>query len=300
MKATTLFITALLLVFALFVLLPHSTMSKKNKDDIGSGKKKKKEDSHRIDAGTSECTGKEKSGDKCMLVIGQLRPTQLPYGRLATKCKSDKFEGYKKLQKLTDYLVGHPVPVVIGPDREFYMTDHHHMVRAYYDSNFVHFDYTEDKMNRVVFVEVIDNQSNHFSPQYMNQFWDWMLRMNYTYPLDNHGRPLNVTTDLPKDVTQLANDPFRSLSFLVRSYGGYGKVDNFFFLEFVWANYFRRSNEFTSLAKSGTFAWTLEETEMLNSFKPAMKLSKSAVSGNLPGYGKGEKSNPGCDMWDDL
>lgn len=263
------------------------------------------------------CTGHESIGAQCTLTIRQLRPTQLPFGRLAAKCKQDKFESFAKKSKLETYLLEHPVPVVIGASQiknssskknekknnfqlQFFMTDHHHMVRAYFDATFSRFDWERDPWQRTVVVEVVNRNTE--TPTDSKSFWQWMIGNNYSYAYDEHGRPLvDIQRDLPRNVTQLVNDPYRSLSFLVRSYAGYGKVPSLFFLEFVWANYFRKQGgDFAGLGSRAQEPWSVEEHEMDVLFGPAMELALSPVSKHLPGYGTGEVKLPGCAMWNDF
>jgi hypothetical protein len=73
------------------------------------------------------CTGTERVGAVCQIVALQLAPTQLAYGRLASNCKTEKFESFDSKKKYEKYIEEHPVPVVRGPDH-YYIVDHHHLV----------------------------------------------------------------------------------------------------------------------------------------------------------------------------
>ena len=126
-----------------------------------------------------------------------------------------------------------------------------------------------------------------------------MIQNNYTYLYDQNGDPV-TPNQLPTNVTLLVNDPFRSLSYVVRKYGGYGKA-NVYFQEFIWGNFFRQSGEFTKLQYSAQLPmWQDEEKQLENSFKDAVDLAKSKKAKNLPGYGKGEKKKPSCSIWKHL
>jgi hypothetical protein len=247
----------------------------------------------------SYCKPNEKTGTLCLLRVGQLRPTQLPYGRLEVICKVEKFEDYKKEKKLVEYLDTHPVPVVIGPHGQYFITDHHHLVKAYHDAQFTNFDYEKNPMLRPLVVQVVQNVNGTGMDQ--KTFWNWMEKNHYAYPLDQNGKPLNLTTGLPGNITGLVNDPFRSLSYVVRSYGAYGKnAQSVFFLEFVWADFLRQSGDFSKLEQSATLSWKVEEAQLEKAFKHAMKLCTSSAAKDLPGYGEGQVDIPKCKMWSNL
>jgi hypothetical protein len=239
-----------------------------------------------------ECTGEEMPDDQCLIRLSSLRPTQVAFGRLAALCKQQDMEDYSSVQDLQQYLNKNPIPIVIGDNGQFYATDHHHLAIALYNSDF-EFVYTQQGNERFVPVTIIDNQNGKKSEA---QFWQYMQLKNYTYLYDQHGKSITYK-QLPQSITQLLNDPFRSLSYLVRKFGGYGKVD-IFFQEFIWANYFRYSGGFSSLEKAGDNSNPMiEETQLESIFAQALKMAKSKDASFLPGWDKGEKDKPTCALW---
>jgi hypothetical protein len=70
-----------------------------------------------------------------------------------------------------------------------------------------------------------------------DRFWRVMDFHQLAHPYDENGNRLTFA-DIPKNVTELRNDPYRSLAGFVRSSGGYAK-DSTPFTEFLWADYFR-------------------------------------------------------------
>ena len=61
--------------------------------------------------------------------ILDLRPTQMTVGMREVKEKRKRFKE-QDAEKLSKTLGKHMIPVVIGPDKRYYVVDHHHMARA--------------------------------------------------------------------------------------------------------------------------------------------------------------------------
>ena len=64
-----------------------------------------------------------------------------------------------------------------------------------------------------------------------------MQRMKYVYPVDENGVKKTIA-DIPKNLTDLKDDPYRSLAGFARNAGAFLKVWTPF-AELKWANYFR-------------------------------------------------------------
>src|SRR5260370_4126466 len=65
--------------------------------------------------------------------IMELRPTQMTLGMHEVEQKRKVWRAYdaKKLERV---LASHMVPVIIGPGKTPYLTDHHHLARALHDN----------------------------------------------------------------------------------------------------------------------------------------------------------------------
>lgn len=79
------------------------------------------------------CKSSDPPGTVCTLPVGQLRPTQFAVGSVAVTCKADHI-ATKSKKKLKKYLEDErrQVPAVVGPEGNFYITDHHHLSTALY------------------------------------------------------------------------------------------------------------------------------------------------------------------------
>ncbi len=60
---------------------------------------------------------------------------------------------------------------------------------------------------------------------------------NWLHPYDAEGRPC-AWKELPRDLSGLVDDPYRSLASDVREAGGFAKTQTPY-SEFLWADYFR-------------------------------------------------------------
>ncbi len=185
----------------------------------------------------------------------ELRPTQMTIGmvEVALKRQSWKAENPKKL---SEFLGAHMVPVVVGPGERRFLIDHHHLALALHDEGV-----------DSVFVTVVAD----FHKLGASEFWNMMDFHGWTHPFDGKGRRRDYA-DLPKTVTDMEDDPYRSLAGRLRAIGGYAK-DTTPFSEFVWADFLRRRIKPKDVRKSFEAA-----TEK------ALALAKSDEANYLPGW----------------
>src|SRR5258708_7022283 len=63
--------------------------------------------------------------------IRELRPTQMAVGMIEVDEKADKLHHLANHpDELKDFLASNPEPVVLGPGKERYIIDHHHLALA--------------------------------------------------------------------------------------------------------------------------------------------------------------------------
>ena len=187
--------------------------------------------------------------------IRKLRPTQMTLG-MHEVGKKRKGWGDAKAAKLDSFLERHMVPVVIGPGKELYLIDHHHLARAL----------LEEKVDSV-FVTVVDDLSMIKG----QSFWTYMEFHGWAHPYDGKGRR-RAYADLPKSIADMTDDPYRSLSGELRNAGGYAK-DAQPYAEFVWADFLRPLIKAKAINKDFAAALAL-----------AMKRAKSEEASYLPGW----------------
>src|ERR1700761_5308242 len=188
--------------------------------------------------------------------ILSLRPTQMTVGMIEVEEKKERWLK-EKAKKQDKDLAKHMVPVVLGPDERHYVVDHHHMARALHEAG-------EEK----VFITVIADLSM-VDP---DAFWNVMDNKRWVYPFDAKGERHHYK-DIPKSVTGLKDDPYRSLAGALRRDGGFAK-DTTPFSEFLWADFLRPKISRKSI-----------ESSFKKALKEAMKLAQDKkLAVYLPGW----------------
>ncbi len=196
-------------------------------------------------------------GDTCKMAINDLELTQFAVGM---RIVDRRYEKLLKMShdELRDYLMDHPVPVVLAPDGRYYMTDRHHQTLAAL------------RVGREnVFATLLRDFSKLPS---MVAFWKRMEERKLVYLFDEHGKGPHEPANLPKHVRYLKDDPYRSLADDVQAGGGYFKK-HVPFQEFYWAQFFRLR------VKIGS-----GEDGYWQSVKNAVRLAKTSAARGLPGY----------------
>jgi hypothetical protein len=187
----------------------------------------------------------------------ELRPTQFALGTKDIDFKAKKLKNMSPKQRKR-YLTDRPVQVVIGPNKIYYIIDHHHLVRAAWEAGI-----------KKVPVEVKLNLSH----MRIGEFWQALNKVRFVYPYDQFGKKQKYKL-FPMDVRGMADDPYRSLAWSVREEGGFDKV--FIpFAEFRWANFFRKHIDIEYV-----------RSNFDGSVRRALKLCKSSSAANLPGFKK--------------
>ena len=156
------------------------------------------------------------------IAIDDLRPTQITVGMREVEGKRKRWH-LKNEQQRSGFFGKHMIPVILGPKKRHYIIDHHHLARALHD----------EQVPQVLVSIVAD-----LSRLEKSAFWTFLDSRGWTHPYDADGRR-RVFGDIPKSVTQLLDDPFRSLAGELRRAGGFAK-DTTPFSEFLWADFLRR------------------------------------------------------------
>lgn len=260
------------------------------------------------EAAAEGADGKEDEPREMRIDVLQLHPTQLAVGmyqvsfkcgRLKAMFDRDRKEGSSSLE---DYLREHPVPVVRGPKGQLYLTDHHHLAAALVKLETQvgegrvpqpHYGFADKKLGR----------HWHEEDEETPEFWQDLLDHKCAWAGSKDGvqlTPQELVKKMPKDVTGLKDDPYRSLAAYVRYAKGYkkpkpqpgkggqggvvagggggGNEDAIFFVEFKWANFLRRHLEPPLPA----------EPDNKQLLALAVELAGSEAAAGLPGY-KGAK-----------
>jgi len=187
--------------------------------------------------------------------IAELRPTQITVGmrEVAEKRKhwherADRDGG--------EFLGRHMIPVLLGPKQRHYVIDHHHLARAL----------QEEGVEKVLVTVVADLHRLEKS-----SFWVVLDNRGWCHPYDAEGRRRDFE-DIPALISDLVDDPYRSLAGELRQAGGYAK-DTTPFSEFIWADFLRRRVKLKKIKADFPAALAL-----------AVELAKTGEADYLPGW----------------
>jgi len=191
-----------------------------------------------------------------------LRPTQMTVGYREV---TEKRRHWKSLDKKTRAATidSHWFPAVLGPRKRYYVVDHHHLGLAL----------MEEGVQKAKVMMIKD-----LSWLEETLFWRMMEHNQWVYPFNAHGQRCDYR-NLPKKLTRLDDDPFRSLAGELRRAGGYAK-DATPFSEFLWADFLRtkitaqkiRKNFDKALTDAKTHAHS-QETRYLPGWSGVMQAS---------------------------
>lgn len=202
-----------------------------------------------------------------------MRPTQCSVGYLEVELKMQELrERTQKSGLLEKYLKIHPIPAVLGPDRRMYLTDHHHMGLALVRLA-DEWDATDKPAAknpyRICCFQIVWDLSDHHDLT-MRQFFSKMEEHHLSHPFDGQGRRVDK---IPKYLSELVDDPYRSLAGLARKAGAYDKVA-VPFTEFKWADYLRDKVEFKLICME----------HLAQAIQQAVVLANESAAAGLPGF----------------
>ena len=187
--------------------------------------------------------------------LKDLRPTQMTVGQREVEAKRREWADLpakRRQQDMSEQLF----PAVKGPKDRLYILDHHHLALALLREGV--------KNVRVGLVTDLSHLS-------LADFWIYLDHRSWVHCYDETGTRQSFES-VPKAFDHLRDDPFRSLAASVQELGGFAKPDEPF-LEFLWANHFRRH-----IALEG-----LEEN-FEKALGQGLKLAHLAQSRHLPGW----------------
>lgn len=158
---------------------------------------------------------------KKKISISQLRPTQITVGMLEVdeKCRYLRSLDAAGLKR---ELKAQPIPTVLGLREWHFVIDHHHLARALVDADI-----------DTAYVAVTEDLSSLDE----DAFWDTMIAHHWVHPYDDEGK-LHGLLALPRHISGMIDEPYRSLAAFVRKAGGYAETPEPL-ADFMWADFFR-------------------------------------------------------------
>jgi hypothetical protein len=155
--------------------------------------------------------------------LSDLKPTQITVGEKEVKEKKKEL-GHMNKKELDEFLKMNPIPVVLGPEQKSYILDHHHLGKSLVELG-----------HKECYTVVLHD----FSTLEFGKFLQVMQLLELIHLYDENNVQDHLY-NLPKHVSELKDDPFRSLAGYVRKHKGYIKTsDAKPYVEFKWAEFFR-------------------------------------------------------------
>ncbi len=185
----------------------------------------------------------------------RLRPTQMTVGLAEVAIKRREWAALDKKERRAA-LQQQVFPAVLGLKQRYYIIDHHHLGLALIEEGVRH-----------VWIAVQDDLS-WLEPEI---FWRVMEFRAWAHPFDVHGERRDCG-EIPKDLTKLQDDPFRSLTNRVHEAGGFAK-SAMPYAEFLWADFFRAHMRPVELRRRAPLAVGV-----------GVKLARSSAARYLPGW----------------
>jgi hypothetical protein len=188
----------------------------------------------------------------CEIALSVLRPTQSAVGMIQVEERASRMAGETDFVR---YTARRPIPVVQGPDGSFYLTDSHHLASVLVRAG-----------ARYATAQIIGRFDNPAT------FWQEMQTRRWVYLFDPKGKPIQPSA-LPKQIMDLADDPYRALAGYAQDAGYYRKTDAYF-MEFHWARYF-----------GNRMGWRpINRFNLLEALQTAEALACQLEAQDLPGY----------------
>jgi hypothetical protein len=185
----------------------------------------------------------------------RLRPTQMTVGLAEVAIKRREWAALDKKER-REALQQQVFPAVLGLKQRYYIIDHHHLGLALIEEHVHH-----------VWIAVQDDLS-WLTP---DVFWRVMEFRAWAHPFDARGLRRDCR-EIPRRLTQLHDDPYRSLANRVHAAGGYAK-SVLPFAEFMWADFFRARISAGKVRRRAPLA-----------VREGVKLARSASARYLPGW----------------
>lgn len=206
----------------------------------------------------------------CGCDFTKLRPLQGAVGMgevtyKASTIANDTEREYKALKK-------DPIKVVVGPDGQLFITDHHHGAKAWLQSGKL------ESQGQIAFCHVVNSEKG-LPPAFKTEEQLWAaVEDKHLVHLENEKGIGIKTSELPRTLNALPDDPYRSLAWLVRVQKGFCKSTSEF-AEFEWADWFR--SKFPKLDPRELPSDPKKSSEPVSE---AVKAAHSAEAKSLPGY----------------
>ncbi len=168
----------------------------------------------------------------------QLHVTQFLYGRPGVLNRKIELDSLS-FSELQEYIAEKPIPYVLGPDGMKYIIDRHHFSRSLFemrDRLVAKFgDRAKELQISFQKVNIYGKDSSNLS---YSEFGESMIENKLTYL--RKGSSYRLFNELPTHISEIEEDYYRGLAWIVRKSGAFVKTD-VPFAEFYWGEYFEKT-----------------------------------------------------------
>jgi hypothetical protein len=163
-----------------------------------------------------------------------------------------------------------PIKVVAGVGGQLFIIDHHHTAEAWLGAKT---EWVANALCKIV------NSEKGLPPEFKteDEFWA-ALKAASLVRLKNESGVEVDTSQLPKTLEAMADDPYRSLAWFVRQKGGFCKSPREF-AEFAWADWFRSKSLTLEIQNLPS-----DPNDKNATVDEAVEMAHSSEAESLPGY----------------
>lgn len=214
-------------------------------------------------ANESKCDAQTSIGSWCRIDLMLLRPTQPAVGMIQVMQDIEHLKKYtpKKLEK---YVRKKVIPVVVADfgtaePAQFYLVDRHHLSSA---------------LTRLAVSEVSVRVVGRLDGRNPSEFWQKMTQNHWAWLKNQKGQAISPDS-LPTRLSDLQDNPYRTLAGMLEDDGYFNKSTHQYFVEFVWGQWLGEQMHWQ----------TIDKNNIDQALITAKKLACSAQASHLPGYG---------------
>jgi hypothetical protein len=204
----------------------------------------------------------------CTCDLTKLRPLQGAVGMkqvisMEKRIADDPKHAHRRLEE-------DPIKVIAGVGGQLFIIDHHHTAEAWLRAK------TEWGANGLC---KIVNSEKGLPPEFKteDEFWAALEAARLVRLKNESGVDVDAS-QLPKTLEAMADDPYRSLAWIVRQKGGFCKNSREF-AEFAWADWFRSKSPMLDIQKLPS-----DPDDENATVDEAVEMAHSSEAERLPGY----------------
>lgn len=168
----------------------------------------------------------------------QIHVTQFLYGRPGVLNRKIELDSLS-FSELQEYIAEKPIPYVLGPDGMKYIIDRHHFSRSLFEMRARLVEKFGEQANELQIsfqkVNIYGKDSSTLSD---SEFGETMIENKLTYL--RKGSSFRSFNELPTHISDIEEDYYRGLAWIVRKSGAFVKTD-VPFAEFYWGEYFEKA-----------------------------------------------------------